>query len=92
MILGEQRPGAVPGPRGPAFDGESEAARGEGHGMSELRQMVLHLETAALLEARARRAGDPAQQAVLRRRAEQRRREAARLRARLADRGLALGG
>jgi hypothetical protein len=54
--------------------------------------MVLHLETAALLEARARRAQDPAQQAVLRQRAQQRRRQAARLRTRLAHRGLALGG
>jgi hypothetical protein len=52
--------------------------------------MVLLLETAAVLEARARRAA-PAQGAVLMRRAGQRRKEAASLRERLADRGAALG-
>jgi hypothetical protein len=52
--------------------------------------MVLLLETADVLEARARRASDPAQIAVLLRRAEQRRREAARLREDLAARGAAL--
>ena len=52
--------------------------------------MALHLETAAVLELRAQRASDPRQVAVLRRRAEQRRREAARLRERLAACGLAL--
>jgi hypothetical protein len=52
--------------------------------------MVLLLETAAVLEARARRAGDPAQVAVLLRRAEHRRREAAELRGQLAARGAAL--
>ncbi|PRY36606.1 hypothetical protein LY71_12527 [Geodermatophilus tzadiensis] len=51
--------------------------------------MALHLETAAVLELRAARA-EPQQRAVLRRRAEQRRQEAARLRERLAARGVAL--
>ena len=59
-------------------------------GPDELRRMVLLLETAAVLEARARRATDPAQIAVLLRRADHRRREAARLRERLAARGAAL--
>jgi hypothetical protein len=57
---------------------------------SELRRMALHLETAAVLDLRAQRATDPAQVAVLRRRAEQRRREAARIRAQLAARGVVL--
>jgi hypothetical protein len=52
--------------------------------------MVLLLETADVLQARARRATDPAQIAVLLRRAEQRRREAGHLRERLAARGDAL--
>jgi hypothetical protein len=52
--------------------------------------MVLLLETADVLEARARRATDPAQIAVLLRRVDQRRREAACLRERLAARGAAL--
>jgi hypothetical protein len=56
----------------------------------DLRRMALHLETAAVLELRAQRTTDPRQVAVLRRRAEQRRREAARLRERLAACGLAL--
>ena len=59
-------------------------------GSGDLRRMVLLLETAAVLEARARRAGDPAQVAVLLRRAEHRRREAAELRGQLAARGAAL--
>lgn len=92
MILGDDGADPVPGPRGGAYEDERDAARREAHESAELRQMVLHLETAALLEARARRTDDPAQEAVLRRRAEQRRREAGRLRARLADRGIALGG
>jgi len=53
--------------------------------------MALHLETAAVLDLRASRSTDTAQVAVLRRRAEQRRREAARIRAHLAARGVALG-
>jgi hypothetical protein len=52
--------------------------------------MALHLETAAVLELRARRTADPLQVAVLRRRAEQRRQEAARLRERLASCRVAL--
>ncbi len=56
----------------------------------ELRRMALHLETAAVLELRAQRTADPLQVTVLRRRAEQRRQEAARLRDRLAACGLAL--
>lgn len=52
--------------------------------------MVLLLETADVLEVRARRATDPAQIAVLLRRAEQRRRDAARLREELAAQGAAL--
>ena len=51
--------------------------------------MVLLLETAAVLEARARRGGDAIQAAVLLRRAGQRRKEAARLREELAARGAA---
>jgi hypothetical protein len=56
----------------------------------ELRRMALHLETATVLELRARRATDPAQVATLRARAEQRRREAARIRERLAADGAAM--
>jgi hypothetical protein len=56
----------------------------------ELRRMALHLETAAVLELRADRSTDPAQVTVLRRRAEQRRGEAARIRARLSALGVAL--
>ena len=56
----------------------------------ELRRMALHLETAAVLELRAQRTADPLQVAVLLRRAEHRRQEAARLRERLAACGRAL--
>ena len=49
--------------------------------------MVLLMETAAVLDARAGRATDPAQAAVLRRRAEQRLREAESIRAGLAADG-----
>lgn len=87
MILGEEGRDAVPSPRGSA-PGEPTAG---GDLTAELRRMAVHLETAAVLEGRARRATDPAQEAVLRRRAEQRRREAARIRARLVLRGGALG-
>jgi hypothetical protein len=59
-------------------------------GSGDLRRMVLLLETAAVLEARARRSEDPAQVAVLLRRAEHRRREATELREQLAARGAAL--
>ncbi|MGZ6868502.1 MAG: hypothetical protein ACXVGF_21335 [Blastococcus sp.] len=49
----------------------------------DLRRMVLLLETAEVLEQRARRTRDVAQVPVLLRRAEHRRREAARLKERL---------
>ena len=52
--------------------------------------MVLLLETADVLERRARRTSDQAQVTVLMRRAAQRRREADALRERLAARGAAL--
>jgi hypothetical protein len=52
--------------------------------------MVLLLETADVLERRARRTSDPAAVDVLLRRADQRRREANTLRERLAARGAAL--
>jgi hypothetical protein len=52
--------------------------------------MVLLLETADVLERRARRTSDPAQVTVLLRRADQRRREANALRECLAARGAAL--
>jgi len=52
--------------------------------------MILLMETAAVLESRAARAGSPAQALVLRRRAEQRLREAESLRSRLAAIGAAL--
>ena len=52
--------------------------------------MVLLLETAEVLELRARRTRDAAQIPVLLRRAEHRRQEAARLRERLAAQGVAL--
>jgi hypothetical protein len=68
-----------------------ERRRPEGRAQAdEMRQMVLLLETAEVLEVRAHRTADPRQVAVLRRRAEQRRREAAVLRARLAAKGAAL--
>jgi hypothetical protein len=51
--------------------------------------MVLLLETAEVLESRARRTRDVAQVPVLLRRAESRRREAAELREQLASRGAA---
>jgi hypothetical protein len=57
---------------------------------TDLRRMALHLETAAVLDLRAQRAADPAQAAVLLRRAAQRREEAGRIRARLSAHGLAL--
>jgi hypothetical protein len=52
--------------------------------------MTLHLETAAALDLKAQRSTDPAQGAVLNRRAEQRRREAAAIRATLSARGVVL--
>ena len=52
--------------------------------------MVLLMETAAVLDARAGRASDPTQAAVLRRRAEQRLREAESIRAGLAADGAAI--
>jgi len=55
----------------------------------ELRRMVLLLETAEVLELRARRTRDVAQVPVLLRRAERRRREAAEIRETLAARGAA---
>ena len=70
----------VPAPRPAADPG----------GNGQLRRMVLLLETAAVLEARARRCSDPAQVAVLLRRAEHRRTEAVALREQLAARGAAL--
>jgi hypothetical protein len=57
---------------------------------ADLRKMALHLETAAVLELKARRTTDPGQVATLRRRAEQRRRQAALLRARLVASGAAV--
>ena len=71
--------------------GPRAAAPADPHLAAELRLMALHLETASVLDLKARRSTDPAQIAVLRRRAEQRRREAARIRANLAARGVALG-
>ena len=53
--------------------------------------MVLLMETAAVLDSRAGRASDPTQAAVLRRRAEQRLREAESIRAMLAADGAAIG-
>ena len=52
--------------------------------------MALHLETASVLELRADRTDDPAKVAILRRRADRRRREAARIREALAARGVVL--
>jgi hypothetical protein len=52
--------------------------------------MALHLETAAVLDLKAARSTDPAQAGVLRRRAEQRRAEARRIRSRLSAGGVAL--
>jgi hypothetical protein len=79
MILGDELRD-LPGPQ---------TAGGPDHA-ADLRKMALHLETAAVLELKARRTTDPAQIATLRRRAEQRRRQAARLRARLAASGAAV--
>lgn len=77
MILGDERRGR-PDPRH------------SGDVAADLRTMALHLETAAALDQRASRAGDSAQVATLHRRAEQRRRQAARIRARLAADGAAM--
>jgi hypothetical protein len=52
--------------------------------------MILLLETAAVLESRAERAPDPTQAATLRRRAEQRIRDAESIRDVLAAEGVAL--
>jgi hypothetical protein len=79
MILGDEVR-ELPGPQ--RDDGADLAA--------DLRTMALHLETAAVLELKARKTADPEQVATLRRRAEQRRRQAARIRARLAARGAAV--
>ena len=79
MILGDELR-ELPGPR---HSGCSDHA-------ADLRKMALHLETAAVLDLKARRTTDPAQVAILRRRAEQRRRQAARIRARLAAGGAAV--
>ncbi len=82
------------GPGGPTIAamtsvGEDPGLRPGTELSGELRRMALHLETAAVLELKAARA-EPRQGAVLRRRAEQRRQEAARLRERLAACGVAL--
>jgi hypothetical protein len=79
MILGDELR-ELPGPQ----------HRGSPELAADLRKMALHLETAAVLEMKARRTTDPGQVATLRRRAEQRRRQAARLRARLAASGAAV--
>ena len=71
--------GRGPGSAGPAADLSG-----------ELRRMALLLETAAVLDLRAQRTSDPRQVAVLRRRADQRRQEAGRLREHLAACGRAL--
>lgn len=63
---------------------------GVANGADDLRRMVLLLETADVLERRARRTSDPAQVEVLLHRSEQRRREANALRESLAARGAAL--
>ena len=65
-----------------------DTSRADGSG--DLRRMVLLLETAAVLEARARRCIDSGKTTVLLRRAEHRRREAIELREQLAARGAAL--
>ncbi len=72
--------GELSGSRSPAPADESDG----------LRRMVLLLETADVLERRARRTADPAQVDVLMRRAEHRRTQADALRVRLAARGAAL--
>src|SRR4051794_27767204 len=82
MILGDElRRGERSGPR-PEVDLPDAGA--------ELRTMALHLETAAVLDGKAAQTSDPVQQATLRRRADQRRRQAARIRARLAAGGRAV--
>jgi hypothetical protein len=82
MILGDELRGEISRPHR-ADGGVPDAA-------ADLRTMALHLETAAVLDLKAGRATDPAQVATLRRRAEQRRRQAARIRARLAAGGAAV--
>ena len=57
--------------------------------VDQFRRMILLLETAAVLEARAERAGHPTQAATWRRRAEQRLREAELIRDVLAAEGAA---
>jgi hypothetical protein len=81
MILGDELRGEIARPQ--HADGAPDLA-------ADLRTMALHLETAAALDLKARRIADPAQVATLRRRAEQRRRQAARIRARLAASGAAV--
>jgi hypothetical protein len=78
MILGDET-------RGRIFD-----RRRAADVAADLRAMALHLETAAVLDGEAGRTSDPAQVATLRSRAAQRRRQAARIRARLAADGAAV--
>jgi hypothetical protein len=68
---------------------QSRSSRDAGRA-DDLRRMVLLLETAEVLQRRARRTSDPDQVAVLLRRAQQRRHDADALRERLAARGVAL--
>jgi hypothetical protein len=56
--------------------------------LESLRRLAVQLETAALLERRADRSADPSLAAVLRARADQRRRIAEQLREHLAGKGL----
>jgi hypothetical protein len=61
-------------------------------GTDEFRRMILLLETAEVLQRRAAGTADPVQAAILRRRAEQRGREAGRLRDELVARGAPIAG
>jgi hypothetical protein len=81
MILGDELREATPRPQ---------RAESRPEPAADLRAMALHLETAAALDLKAHRTTDPAQVATLRRRAEQRRQQAARIRARLAAEGAAV--
>jgi hypothetical protein len=80
--------GSIDDTRRPRAGGPDARTADPGPGIVEqLRQAAVYVETAAVLERRACRADNPALAALLRERAQVRRRTAERLRAALADQG-----